>query len=271
MMKKFVKKIVKNRKEFYVTGYYSSFKQRIKKIFVPSHPGSLWEKVNNNKWENETFAIFDRFIDEDHSYIDIGAWIGPTALYGCQIARHCYAIEPDPVAFKMLQENINLNPNLKDKITLCRVCIGDICGNIRLGSNSKFGDSMSSMLFDKSAKSVIVRAITLNRFIKMHNIDDCNFIKMDIEGGEVIVLPNIKKYLQKNKPTLHLSLHPFNFKDLKRDSNVITNVLKIYRNIFDNKGELIDLKYLFNEVLLKAKSYDIVATDREWTKIKNKS
>ncbi|PEC43110.1 hypothetical protein CON11_19670 [Priestia megaterium] len=38
----------------------------------------IWNEMHQNNWEEETFEIFDRFLNNEHSYIDIGAWIGPT-------------------------------------------------------------------------------------------------------------------------------------------------------------------------------------------------
>ena len=36
-------------------------------------------------YEKNTYKIFDKFLDENHSYIDIGAFIGSTVLYGANI------------------------------------------------------------------------------------------------------------------------------------------------------------------------------------------
>jgi len=85
MKNKNSKLIHKNGKKFYVNTSKNEW---------------FWNQVETNLWEPDTFKIFDKFIDKEHSYIDIGAWIGPTVLYGCQISKHCYAIEPDPIAFK---------------------------------------------------------------------------------------------------------------------------------------------------------------------------
>jgi len=156
-------------------------------FFVNNHDGpgykNFWILLEMGLWENSTFQIFNEFLDTEHSYIDIGAWIGPTVLYGCQLAKHCYAVEPDPVALKILQENIDLNPKLANNITLYRGCIGDSSGILRLGSNTHFGDSMTSLLFNKSNKSLDVQSLTFDDFIKRNNINDYSFIKMDIEGG----------------------------------------------------------------------------------------
>ena len=42
----------------------------------------FWGKVQRNEWEPATFKIIKHFLDghSDASYIDFGAWIGPTVL-----------------------------------------------------------------------------------------------------------------------------------------------------------------------------------------------
>ena len=224
----------------------------------------FWKSVEENRWENETYKVFDFFINKNNSYIDIGAWIGPTVLYGCQLAKHCYAIEPDPVAFKSLKANVDLNPDIADRITLFKGCIGSGCGKVKFGTKTNFGDSSSSLIFNE-AGSIDIESLTLEEFIKRNNIKDCTFIKMDIEGGETIVLPAIKKYLLENMPTISLSLHPYFFKNVKDDLKAIVDVLKIYPRIYSNDGRVLSLSRLADIMLPmnKIENFYIIVT-KKW-------
>ena len=245
-------KISKNRKYFFVN-----------KADVPGID-NFWVLLERGLWEFDTFQIFDEFLDKEHSYIDIGAWVGPTVLYGCQLAKHCYAAEPDSVALKVLQENIDLNPRLANNITLYRGCIGDSSGIVRLGSNTHFGDSSSSLLFNKSNKFLDVQSLTFDDFIKINNIDDCNFIKMDIEGGEAKVLPTMRKYLQEKIPTLFLSLHPFLFENNEKYCNAIIDILSIYPHIYSSDCKKIELDERFAVFMSTTKgNFSVIAT-AEW-------
>ena len=142
----------------------------------------FWENVKNGKWEPDTFKVFDKFLDKKHSFIDMGAWIGPTTLYGAHSAKHCYSIEPDPVAFGNLKKNVSLNPTLAEKINIFDCCITDKTGPVKFGNPEELGNSGSSMLIADSKRSISVSGITLEEFIEKNKIDDCNFIKIDIEG-----------------------------------------------------------------------------------------
>ena len=134
-------------------------------------------------YENNTYKIFDKLLDSNHSYIDIGAFIGSTVLYGANIAKKVYAIEPDPIAFSELKKNVSLNPTLKEKIELHQKCINNKSGKVKFGNIAQGGNSTSSLQFAESKTSWIVDGITFDSFIKNNNITDCNFIKIDIEGG----------------------------------------------------------------------------------------
>ncbi len=192
-----IEKIKKNNKSFLVKTHNISLWQKIKnKLFVKEIKqlnkkaffNHFWMKVKNCQWEEDTYKIFDKFIDKKNIYIDIGAWIGPTVLYGSQLAKHCYAIEPDPVAFEELQKNVNLNENFNKKITLCNCAISNTNNIIKLGSDSKFGNSESSIFFKEDSEFIKVKCLTFEEFIKQNKIINCSFIKIDIEGGEAIIL-----------------------------------------------------------------------------------
>ncbi|MEH7517106.1 FkbM family methyltransferase [Priestia megaterium] len=168
----------------------------------------IWNAIHQNKWEEQTFKIFDRFLNPENSYIDLGAWIGPTVLYGAHKAKHVYGVEPDPVAFNELITNIQLNPLIAKKVTCINAALAEESGTINLYMRSEFGDSTSSLIPTIAENSCKVKAITIHDLINENHIENINFIKMDIEGGEYFLIPTVHDFLQSQKPTLYLSIHP---------------------------------------------------------------
>jgi len=235
-----------------------------KTFYAGSKHEHFWRRVANGLWEPHTYKVFERFLSAEHSYIDIGAWIGPTVLYGAQIAKHTYAVEPDPVALQFLKTNLMFNQDLIDKITLFEGCIGESDGQVQIGTNSHFGDSMSSLLFAGSGSSATVPSLTFDSFITISGAHDFNFIKMDIEGAEGFVLSSMKRRLLDTKPTLHLSLHSGWFNNLIEDSNKIVDVLSIYKYLYNHHGCLLTRESLTKNILHKGKIYDVIATDIKW-------
>jgi FkbM family methyltransferase len=234
---------------------------RYGKTFVVSGNLKYYLFWKNKSWEEGTYRILQRYLDSEHSYIDIGAWIGPTVLYAAHIAKKTYAIEPDPLAFKELEKNVLLNPTLQQKISLQEKCINVTSGKVRFGTPSMGGDTISSLRFGDSENAWIVEGITFDDFVNENAITDCNLIKMDIEGAESIVLPTMVRYLEKYKPTLHLSMHPEFFNDPKNDIERIIDVLKIYTYVYFEGERKIELHELLSNKRLKRR-YTLVATDK---------
>lgn len=244
----------------------------------PGRNAVFWEVVSKGAWEPETFAVFDRFLDGDHSYIDIGSWIGPTLLYGCQIARRAYGVEPDPIAFEELKRNIALNTPITNNVRLFNGCIAPKSGQVLFGSKGEGGDSTSSLLFSEGKTRWTVEGLCFEDFIRQNEISDCNFIKIDIEGGEYRVLPTMVGYLKASRPTLHLSLHPCFLGDLEKGGPLgkiarlksrllgtlrIIRCLRFYRHFYDDHGrEITFLRLLW--VCRNWTNLEIVLTDYEW-------
>ena len=179
---------------------------------------AFWHRVQAGAWEPQTFEVFRRFLQPDRSYIDLGAWIGPTVLYGATLSRSVHALEPDPVAFAELDRNVQANPGLCKKIHLYSFGIGAESGPLQLyagglyyAGHSEFGDSMSGMLAAPDVPGQPcheARGVDMERFLDMYAGKDCNFIKMDIEGGEYAVIPGLWRRLWRwGPPTLCVSFH----------------------------------------------------------------
>jgi hypothetical protein len=87
---------------------------------------------------------------------------------------------------------------------------------------------------------------------------------MDIEGAEMIVLPTMKEFLRKNRPTLHLSIHPFICKDKKKFADTIVDSLDFYKTIYTDGGIVLrpdQLHTVIGQALSESGMYSIVATD----------
>ncbi|MEQ1932138.1 MAG: FkbM family methyltransferase [Parvularculaceae bacterium] len=177
------------------------------------HP-SFWQEYKNGDWEPETFLAFERFLTSDHVFVDLGAWIGPTAIYAAQIAKHVFAFEPDPVALDALEKNVAANPDLASRITIFPLALGDDNGKITL-YNDNFGSSETS-IFDLHKRGGSVRKITGNfnaeavdslavmkMLCSLRNV----FIKCDIEGAEYSLLDRSFRLLSVVKPSILISHH----------------------------------------------------------------
>ena len=217
-----------------------------------SHRENNFFRDGYANWENDTFHILEYYKNHRKGvYIDIGAWIGPTVLYAANIYNQVIAIEPDTVAIKILKDNINLNNY--NNITLIEKGLSDNDGKAMFGGNGDLGNSMSSLIIAEKNYELIkgfqenfdhstiieIDTITIDTLIKEQNIDpgDISLIKMDIEGGEIIVVPHLINFLQQHKPVFYISLHYVFIKAC--DLKIIIDILfDIYDKcfIFDSNG-----------------------------------
>jgi len=173
-----------------------------------------WAKVEAGRWEPETFRLFRATLDaralgRPTRLVDIGAWIGPTALYAAALGAHVTAFEPDPAALSVLRANLALNPDLAARVRVEPVALdadgGDAQGLATLASEEP-GNSMSG-LFRDAPERMRVPAATPEAAGLEALVAEADLVKLDIEGGEFALLPALAGLLAAHRPTLHLSLH----------------------------------------------------------------
>ncbi len=196
--------------------------------------GWFWKIFADGSWEPSTFTIFDKFLDKEKNFVDIGAWIGPTVLYASPKAKNVFAFEPDRVASFALMQNIKLNRT--ENVVIYPVAVSNSWKNINFGPRNGYGDSMSSELWGDHGDKM--PAVSLSSII----LDtQPNFIKIDIEGGEKFIFEGSKLVLEECKPTIYLSLHTPWFKDAVPEyMGAVMRGLNVYPYFYNEKLERIE-------------------------------
>lgn len=173
---------------------------RGRKFTVDAAHESFWRLCERGEWEPYTFDVFDRYLTREHTFVDVGAWIGPTALYAAPLVCSLEIAEPDPVAFNCLLDNLCRNETAN--VGARCFAITDSNSSINIGSE-ELGNSMTRV--SCASHAINVAACTLESFCRSLNAP--LFIKMDIEGSEELVLRDLT-FFEQRRPTLYLSLHP---------------------------------------------------------------
>jgi len=110
---------------------------------------AFWTKVAAGAWERDTLRFFARALDGDGSgghdaeavCVDVGAWIGATALFAAPMCRTVYALEPDPAAYERLLANLRMNAAAN--IVPCHAALTAADGCVQLSNHRHFGNSMT--------------------------------------------------------------------------------------------------------------------------------
>ncbi|WP_120633246.1 FkbM family methyltransferase [Ruegeria sp. EL01] len=234
------------RKMFYrARGYYAGTLNGEPFRLDPYH-SKFWRKAAAGDWEPETFSLLDRYLSPTSDYLDIGAWIGPTVLYGARKARHVWCFEPDPTAFRHLAWNLDLNDI--HNVSAFGVALSDKFGVARMASvRGEPGDSTSSLLHDGAHGSDAL-TIAWDQFEAANDLSAVSLVKMDIEGAEFFVLPTLLPWLQRQRPTLYLSLHSplLDEQDRLERTETLLEQLSFYPNISTEKLLPIQIETLFD-------------------------
>jgi FkbM family methyltransferase len=168
---------------------------------------TFWDRVAAGRWEPETLAAIDRLVDRRTTFFDLGAWVGPTALYAAGRARRVIAVEADPAALDQLRRNLAVNPDLAKRIDLVPRAVHGQDGTVTMGARRKPGDSMSSVLLSGAERTWQAETITPGQLAGMIREDERVVVKIDIEGAEYDLLPFLAPLLKHAQAVL-VSFHP---------------------------------------------------------------
>ena len=236
------------KRYFRVLGHYPTSICGLKFRCDPYHM-NFWKKVSRGGWEPHTYEILSRFLTPDAVYFDLGAWIGTTVVYAARQCRQVMCFEPDPVAYRYLLWNIELN-NLHNVMPF-NIALADNDGIMKMASfGGDRGDSTMSLLNSDQNNSVsYAMAMRWDTWLSISKVEKMNLLKIDIEGGEFVLLPGMRDYLAEYKPVTYLSTHaPFvdvNERQEKMES--IIEVMNVYGRCFNERMEQISISELVSE------------------------
>ena len=151
--------------------------------------------------------------DDDRIAIDIGANIGIYTLLLSHLYPKCkvISIEASPTIFEKLKLNCQLNNLLPgSNLVLLNKAVSDKDGTRvefyekhSMSTMSKeFLTSISSKIItnkDDELHKEIVRTVTIDNLAETANINEISFLKIDVEGAEVLVLKGAINILTEKK------------------------------------------------------------------------
>lgn len=151
--------------------------------------------------------------DDDRISIDIGANIGIYTLLLSHLYPKCkvISIEASPTIFEKLKLNCQLNNLLPgSNLVLLNKAVSDKDGTRvefyekhSMSTMSKeFLTSISSKIItnkDDELHKEIVRTVTIDNLAETTNINEISFLKIDVEGAEVLVLKGAINILTEKK------------------------------------------------------------------------
>lgn len=145
-----------------------------------------------------TYNPHHLLIEKNDVVVDIGANIGVFTLYAaCRTQNTVYAFEPFPDNYEALQQNIRANG--LDNINPQRFAVSDRSGTeLIVDTGVSQHHLLKKVAPGAIAKCIEVSSITLKDIMDHNHIDQIDFLKLDCEGSEWIILTSTTQdYLQR--------------------------------------------------------------------------
>ena len=144
-------------------------------------------------WGSERLLV--QHLNNDKSFIDIGANIGYYTLLAAPCSHKVYAFEPDPRVIDTLHKNISEFDNC---LVLQEALYSEVT-TMELNLNSQ--PEMNSLVREGDIDSTIsVRVNTLDNFMEEHPSLKISCIKTDAEGADFDILLGGEKLLIRDQP-----------------------------------------------------------------------
>jgi FkbM family methyltransferase len=165
---------------------------------------AFWALYEAGGWDPDTRELVTRLLSPGDLFVDVGAWIGPVTLWAAQAGARVIALEPDPAAYAELSRRTAAYAS----VATWPMAVGLRSGTgwLTATPGGALGDSRSHM--DPGgpgpADGATVAVRTLPEILSR---DRPKFVKIDIEGGEVELMPELAPWLASRGAAVQVSCH----------------------------------------------------------------
>jgi FkbM family methyltransferase len=164
-------------------------------------------------YEPELAEAVREFVRPGNIIYDVGANIGYVSMLLAHAARpngKVFAFEALPANIERIRRNVAHNA-LESRVTLIGQAVTDQRGEVTFHVHASVGmgkaEGSAGRKDEAYLEQIRVPSISLDEFIYTDGNPAPDIIKIDIEGGEVLALPGMKRLLTEKSPILLLELH----------------------------------------------------------------
>jgi FkbM family methyltransferase len=133
-------------------------------------------------------------------FADVGGNIGTFFWQFRDKCKDIYVFEPIPRLNDVIERSIKYNND--EHVHLIKKAVGDKPGQVKMLDNNN-----SSVVGDDNNAAVLTIPVTTldDELLSLEKLD---FIKIDVEGYELLVLNGAKRVIEKYRPAMLVELHP---------------------------------------------------------------
>uniref|UniRef100_A0A6U4Z970 Methyltransferase FkbM domain-containing protein n=1 Tax=Hemiselmis andersenii TaxID=464988 RepID=A0A6U4Z970_HEMAN len=177
---------------------------------------NFWVDAATGRWEPETFKVLNQHVYSGSNYLGLGELTGVLGLVAAQRADKAVLVEPDHASVHITWDNVNRNKRLypwAQSITVETRCVLDEDDRVMYFMGCDLGGStvMPRVPWSTASEWYPVMCMSLPTITAEHSLSPSKplLIKIDIEGGEAILLPSLREWVSsvEVKPTIFVSMH----------------------------------------------------------------
>ena len=214
---------------------------------------------------NKTIKFLKHFNIKPKNIIDLGACWGEFSLFLSKnfSDSNIFSIEGSEKNYDVLNINLNHNPDISKKIKTFNLIISDKDGYEEISDSTSTMNTLKSVINKEEIRYKTIKSNKLETFIMKHNID-VDFIKIDIEGSELKLLPDLK-----NNFTKSIQIELINYNTIETNLDFLEQISSYY-DFYDPKGwtllNIRNLKQIVKETLKVKPTIDIFMIKKSFVK-----
>lgn len=160
------------------------------------------------EYEQNLTDIVVKLLRKGDVCLDVGANFG---WYSTLFYKHCgasgavHSFEPMPETFGQLERNYKLMGE-PENVFLNNLALGDRRDTITINlfEGEPAGHASISAEGHAGATAFECEMVTLDSYLEKHKLDDVNFVKLDVEGAELLFLKGAEKLFKQKTPPIFL-------------------------------------------------------------------
>ena len=250
-MKTIFKKILKNL--FFKNG----IKRQISSIDIVFPYG--FHNYYETDYEADNVKYFRTSVKNGNIVIDVGAQLGlMTKLFSDLVGENgrVHSFEPTPTTFALLNETVHLN-HLSNVVTN-QMAVCEVSGTAGFSISGIDADAGNTLSTDRSLnrKEITINTISIDDYMASKKTPKIDFIKIDAEGAEYLVLLGATSAMKNDRPFINLALHPISIKNMGHSLEQIYDLVQergykiMYLNTIIDKAEFCKEVNLFDVQLI---------------------
>ena len=164
-------------------------------------------------YEKSEIAFFKKYCREDMVFVDIGSNVGlysALALHTLNSDGRIIALEPHPESFTLLSKNVEVNQKERGAADAPQIDIFQMAASSQSGSRTlalnpenKADNRVSDA--PEEWESIPIEAKSMDNLLAEQEIEEVNFVKMDVQGYEHRIVAGFMETLRRSKRTIVLT------------------------------------------------------------------